>query len=291
MALDGALAIIILGGAVCCQLLVVDASAQVADGQPHLTPADAAFNLHALPPAPRGKSTVLGGEIRSVDAVRDQLSLKIFGQRPVTILFDERTQLYRDGNKISLRELAVTDHASVQTVLDGTAVYALSIHLLSRSPEGEYRGQVQDYNPETHVLTVNSVLFKDPVKLLVPANTPVARVGQASFASGHSGSSDLVAGTLVSVNFESNKQGHGVATQIAVLATPGAAFQFSGNVTSLDMHSGQLTLTDPRDEADYKVSFDSANLAEGKELHVGDHVLVTAVFDGSRYVANVIHAY
>ena len=38
-----------------------------------------------LPPPPPGKSTILSGEIRFVDPVRDELLLKAYGQRPIKI--------------------------------------------------------------------------------------------------------------------------------------------------------------------------------------------------------------
>src|SRR5271167_1635129 len=55
----------------------------------------------SLPSAPKGKSTVIGGSIRSVDRVRDQFMLDVFGGRKLKVLFDERTQIYRDGVKSS----------------------------------------------------------------------------------------------------------------------------------------------------------------------------------------------
>ncbi|MGA2167751.1 MAG: hypothetical protein ABSG62_06025 [Terracidiphilus sp.] len=287
--MDRFLALVILGGVAIAQMSVADAkSGQSAGPQPALRSESSSGDLPASPPAPHGKSTILGGEIRSVDPVRDELSLKVFGQRPVKILFDERTQVYRDGKKISLRDLGSADHASVQTVLDGTNVYALSIHMLSRSPEGEYQGRVLNYNPDTRELTVSSVLFREPIKLLVPVNTPVARVGQAAFSSAHPGSSDLVRGALISVKFESDRKSRGVASQITVLATPGSVFVFNGNLSVLDMHSGILTLVDPRDETSYQISFDSAHLPVSRNLHLGDNVMVTADFDGTRYVASAI---
>ena len=102
----------------------------------------------SLPPIPRGKTTILGGEIRNFDPVRDQFSLQIYGQRPMKILFDERTQVYRDGVKDSSARLGPEDHASVQTILDGENVFAVSIHILSGSPEGECEGRVLRYNPD-----------------------------------------------------------------------------------------------------------------------------------------------
>jgi hypothetical protein len=115
-------------------------------------------------------------------------------------------------------------------------------------------------------------------------------LGQPTFASLHSGASDLVTGALISVKFESNKKGQGVAREVTVLATPGSAFEFSGNLSSLDMHSGMLVVVDPADDKSYEIFFDSANLPESRNLHEGDHVRVTASFDGTRYVASALTA-
>lgn len=244
--------------------------------------------VSSLPPAPRGKSTILGGEIRNVDPVRDQLTLRVFGQRQLKILFDERTQVYLDGNRIPLGNLSPANHASVQTVLDGTDVYALSIHMLSRLPEGEYQGHVLSFDPGTRELTLSATISREPIKLLVPANTPVVREGQKQFTDQQAGESDLAKGALVSVDFASGKQGQGVASQISVLATPGSAFVFGGDIASLDMHSGSLVLIDPRDDQSYQVSFDPARFPESQKLREGDHLRVTATFDGSRYIASAL---
>jgi hypothetical protein len=285
------LAVVMFGGVAFFQLAPTYGHSQVAGPQSSLKSATASVDLPALPPAPRGKSTVMGGEIKSVDPVRDELTLRVFGQRPVKILFDERTQVFRDGNKIPLRDLGPSDHASIQTLLDGTAVYALSVHILSQSPEGEYQGRVMNYNPETRELTVSSVMYREPFKLLVPANTPVTRVGQPAFTLAQPGSADLVKGTLISATFQSDKQGRGVTNKIAVLATPGSAFVFTGDISSLDLHSGILVLVDPLEDKTYQVSFNSDRLQASKNIHQGDHVTVAADFDGTRYVASAIHAY
>ena len=281
-------ALVMLGGVATAQMSGPDAKSQVTGPQSALMSRSASVDLSALPPAPRGKSTILGGEIRNVDPVRDELTLKVFGQRPVKILFDERTQVYCDGKKIALRDLPSANHASVQTVLDGTNVYALSVHILSRSPEGEYQGRVLSYNPGTGELTISSVTIGEPVKLLVPENTPIDRVGQPAFASLHPGSSDLVRGALISVKFEPDKKGQGVASQVSILATPGSAFVFSGDLSSLDMHTGLLVLVDPTDDKSYQIFFDRAILPASRNLHEGDHVRVTASFDGTRYVASAL---
>jgi hypothetical protein len=80
-----------------------------------------------------------------------------------------------------------------------------------------------------------------------------------------------------------------VAGQIAILATPGSAFLFGGNISSLDMHSGVMVLVDPRDDKSYQIFFDSAHLTTSQNLHEGDYVQVTAAFEGTRYVASAIN--
>ncbi len=282
-------AAVMLGGALISQLAIASAnSEQIADAQSGLESASVSGNLPALPSAPQGMSTILGGSIMSIDHVRDELTLKVFGQRPTKILFDERTQVFRDGKKISLRDLTSADHASVQTMLDGTNVFAISIHILSRSPAGEIQGNVLNYNPETRILTVGAVQLRDPVKLLLPANTRVFREGQSQFSSASSGVSDLVNGALISVTFESDKDGRGVASQIAILAIPGSAFVFSGNLSSLDMHTGLLVLVDPRDDKSYQISFDPVRLQATQNLREGVHIRVVATYDGTHYIASAL---
>ncbi len=255
------------------------------EGQQSAIKNAASADLPALPPAPRGKSTILGGEIRSVDPVLDQFSLRVFGQKTIKILYDERTQVFRDGNRIALRDLHPEAHASVQTILDGGNVFALSIHMLSQTPEGEAQGHILSFDSNTGELRVSSSLSRDPIKLTVRPDTSVVREGQSAFTSAASGMSDLVNGALVSIVFQSDKQGHGVANRITVLARPGSSFIFSGNLTSLDLHSGIMVVVDPRDQRSYQITFDPDRVPAAESLHTGDHVRVTASFDGSLYTA------
>jgi hypothetical protein len=284
------LAVVVFAGLTSVQLPAIDAQSQIAVAQSTLRSASAVIDLPALPPAPRGKSTIIGGEIRSVDPVRDELTLKVFGQRPTEILFDERTQVFRDGIKIPLRDLGPSGHASVQTLLDGTAVYALSVHMLSQSPDGEFEGRVLNFNPDTRELAISSAMVREPIKLLVPTNTTITRVGQPAFTQSQPGSSDLVKGSLVLVQFESSKQGRAIANQVSILASPGAEFVFKGDISVLDLHSGLLVIVDPRDEMTYQISFDPARLKATKSFHLGDHVTVAVDFDCNRYVASALHA-
>src|ERR1700730_6056111 len=202
------LAIAVFGSVTVTQAVCIGAKPQQtavtqSDSETDPIPAD----MPALPSAPQGKSTVIGGEIRNVDAVRDQFTLAVFGGRPIKILFDARTQLYRDGIKLSPGDLHPGERASVETLLDETDIFALSVRMWSRPAEGDFQGQVLRYNPGTGELTISGTLSHEPIKLLVPAGTPVLRDEQATFSSARSGSSDLVAGALISIKFESNHQG------------------------------------------------------------------------------------
>jgi hypothetical protein len=229
---------------------------------------------------------VIGGAIRKVDPVRDQFTIKVFGGRSIKILYDERTQVFRDGVRIPLRDLKADNHASIQTVLDGTNVFAVSIHMLSQSPQGEVQGQVVGFNPVTGVLTVNDPLVREPIRLQVPAGTAVVRADRSS--SPASGPADLRAGTLVAVKFTPGNQGRGVTSQISILAAPGSTFVLSGEISSIDLHAGRLILVDPRDEQSYQISLDPARFPGSHDLHSGSRVTVNADFDGARYVARSI---
>jgi hypothetical protein len=279
-------AIVMLGAVASAQASTASTQPQQDDTTRH--PAAVAEGSSAdLLAMPRGKSTVIGGMISGVDPVRDQLTLKVFGGgRPMKILFDERTQVYRDGVKTSLGDLRANDHASVETMLDGTTVFARSIHMLSRSPEGECQGQVVSYEAGTGELTVSESLSPELIKLHVPAGTAIVREGQAASAPGSSGVSDLVKGSLISATFSSDNKGQGVARKIAILATPGSEVSFTGTVTFLDLRSNQFAVAD--NDQSYKIAFDPAAFPATRNLHEGVNVKVTAAFDGTRYVARAI---
>jgi hypothetical protein len=204
------------------------------------------------------------------------------------ILFDERTRVFLNGSKIGLRELGPEEHASVETTLDGDKVFAVSIHILSQLAEGQYDGRVMSYNPSTGVLTIDASASRDPFRVLVSSNTQFARSGQRQFTSIASGPSDLAPGSLVSIKFHSRGPGQAVASTVTVLAVPGSLFSFSGNVSSVDLHSGLLVLVDPNDQRSYQILFNSALSSECRNLHPGDHILVTATYNGTGFMASTI---
>ena len=274
------------------QLALVLAPAVVIFAQPAAQPTlksdVASASLGDIPRLPSGRTTIFGGAIQDLDPVRDQFTLNVIGQRPMRILFDERTQVFRDGTKIRLRELGAEKHASVETTLDGDRVFAVSIHILSQAAEGQYDGRVVSYDPGSGALLIDASASRDPLKVFVSANTQFSRTGQSQFRSTVSGPSDLAPGALVSVTFRSGEPGRAVANTIKVLAVPGSSFSFSGDINSIDIHSGSLVLVDAVDHRTYQIQFSPAIFPESRRLHPGDHVMVTATYNGSGFVASML---
>jgi hypothetical protein len=287
--MERSLSMVLVGAVVLAELSLAASRAQDAP-VPHSSSWSAPLSskMPPLPPPPGGVSTILGGEIRSVNPVLDQFSLHIYGERPMKILYNARTRVYRNGKPISVFDLEPEDHASVQTVLDGSNVYAISIHILSQAPEGDCRGLVLSYNHLNGELAVDSNLSPQPIHLLIPPNTPVSRVGERSFTSQQSGLSDLVRGTLIAVRFAPGPANRAVAKQITILAVPGSNFIFAGNITYLDVPAGRFVLVDPRDGKNYQISFDPSRFPVSANLKVGETVTVTASYNGTSYVANEI---
>ena len=248
-------------------------------------------NLSAIPPLPQGRSTILGGAIHDIDPVLDRFTLDIVGEKPMRILFDERTQVFLDGKKMALRDLHPAEHASIQTVLDGTSVFAISIHILSQMQQGDYPGKVVSYNPSNGDLELVSAAGGESVRVRVTSDTTFARKGQASFTSAPASVGDLQRGSLVSVRFEPDGKGRGAAKEITFLATPGAEFVFNGNVVAMDGHNGTLVLLDPRNNQSYRIAFIPGSVSALPDLHRGQRVRVTAQYDGTRYLAREVTPY
>lgn len=245
--------------------------------------ADAALGaMPNLPPVPAGKSTVIGGTLLKVDPVRDQGTVHVFGGGSMKIFFDARTQVYRDGQRVSLSDLKNGDRASVETILDGTMVFARSIHILTRRMEAECQGQVLAYNAATGELRVRDALSSEPLALRVASGTTILREGHEAPSS-----AQLGAGALVDVEYQSSGSGQGVATRIAILAVPGLEYIFSGRVAFVDVRAGKMAIVDPHDQKSYDISFDLRSKVL-RDVREGNDVVVTAVFDGKRYSANAI---
>lgn len=272
-------------------VLLLSLSSQAAAAQstqPAVGATSASSSMGTLPALPNGTRTVMGGAIRDVDPVRDRFSLKVFGGSSYSIDYDARTRVFRNGESISALDLRPEEHASVETTLDGSRVYAVAIHILSKLPEGECEGAVESFNPRTRELKVNQSTSGETVLLTVPPGTPIAPVGQAALEA-EQGPPDLYRGMLVDVRFTSGDHGGGRATRVDVLATQGSSYIFSGSLTFVDMRAGRLSILDPRDSRSYAVDFQPSRFPSViQNIHADEKVQVTATYDGRRYLATRI---
>jgi hypothetical protein len=236
-------------------------------------------------PMPKGNPSVIGGTVASLDRVRDQLVVRVFGSKQtLRILFDERTQVFRDGKPIPVRELRPADHVSLETVADRTGIFAKSIHVRSTATEAECRGQILKYDPAKGELTVRDMLTPQPVTLTLGSRTTFVGEDQSTTAS----AAALKPGALVAATFSADGPGRRVAHQVTILAAPGSAFTFAGTVAYLDLSSGLLVVTDPRDKKTYEISFEPRRFPTSSQLRQGSDVTITADFNGTRYVARDI---
>ena len=162
---------------------------------------------------------------------------------------------------------------------------------LSQLNQGDYSGEVLNYNPASGVLDLVSGVGGLPFRVHVSADTRISRSGQGSFTSAGVSISDLQRGSLVSVQFLPDGKGHGEATAITFLATPGSQFVFSGTLTALDMHSGTMLLFDPRNNQSYQIAFDPDSIRRLGEIPNGQHLRVSVQYDGRRYLAREITPY
>lgn len=265
-------------------------SQSASSAEPEITPTTHLKSVATIPPLPKGTSTILGGSIRDIDPVLDRFTLKIVGEKPMRILYDQRTQLFVDGKRISLNQLHPAEHASVQTALDGTKVFAISVHILSQLQKGDYSGQVQSYDPTSGNLEIVGERGGDPLRLKVSSSTTFDRTGQGSSSTTPAGPGDLQPGSLISLQFNPDGKGRAIATKITVLATPGSTFVFSGNLVSLDSRAGTMMVLDPRNDQTYQIGFNPGSIASIQTIRPGQHVRITAAYDGKRYLAESVTA-
>jgi hypothetical protein len=94
----------------------------------------------------------------------------------------------------------------------------------------------------------------------------------------------LSPGSLVSVSFSAEGDGHDTAREISILAVPGQHFTFSGAVVHLDLRTGLLVLKSSTDNKTYDVYL-SSSITPDESLHPGATVTAVTDYDGSRYVA------
>jgi hypothetical protein len=249
------------------------------DSDTTLDPASLLPDLPSLPPA---KATLIGGAIQKLDRVRDQITVQVFGGGKMKIFFDTRTHIYDGSRQASTSDLHPGDRVYVDTILDGSTVFAKTIRLKTTASAGESQGIVASYRVDKDELVLRDILSPHPLKIRLTPQTSIVH-------GDHSAStSELVPGTLVAVKFGPQQDGSDVAREVSVLAIPGASFAFAGRVAGLDLRLGLLTLTSTTDNRTYEIYFDPSVIRADDNLRQAADVTVLTRFDGSRYVAHSV---
>jgi hypothetical protein len=243
-----------------------------------IDPASLLPDLPALPPA---RASLIGGTIQKVDRIRDQLSVQVFGGGKMKVAFDPRTRIGQGSTQGSASDLRPGDRVYLDTILDGSTIFARNIRLAKAAADGRSQGVVMSYRADKNELIVRDLLSPDPVKLRFTPNTQIVEDGRAAYAS------QLVAGTLVDVRFSAQKNDRD-AQQVSILAVPGSDFTFAGQVTMLDLRIGLLVLTSVTDHKSYEIYLDPAVIPWDERLHPGAEVTTVANFNGSHYVARTL---
>jgi len=229
-----------------------------------------------LPPLPHNPVTLIGGTVARLDEVMNRMTVHPFStNQNMEVRFDTRTKFYRDGKPISYQEIKQGQRVYLDTMLNGTKVFAKSIWIQSTVESGIGRGQIVNFDAERGRLTVRDELSNQPVKMNVTSATVIRKGNQPARTA------DLTEGSLVSLTFGPERQ----LEQITLLAAPGNTFTFAGRVTYLDLSQKLIAVDNRSDHTRYDISIDAIPASILRQLHEGQDVTISAVFDGRKYAA------
>jgi hypothetical protein len=237
-------------------------------------------NPDDLPPLnrPGTKVGLVRGVLKQLDPIRDQLVIHPFGGRDVRIHFDPRTQLLPANPNAHLAGIPVGSVVSVDTVIDGGKLFALSVRT-GPSTGAELNGQVLRYDAAKSRLTVRDPLSPQTVALRMTPSTIVVNQGQPASPQA------LSPGALVRVWFSPAQN---AANRVEILAERGNTFTFEGRVVAVDLRSRVLSLSNDSDQSVHELAIASLDDTSLRLLREGAAVSVQAEFDGQRYNARTV---
>jgi len=241
--------------------------------------ADPASLIPDLPPVPPNKATLIGGTLEKLDRVRDEMTVRVFGGGRVRALFDPRTRVYRGQKQVTIADLKQGEKVYLDTILDGEDVFARNIRLIPVARSGQSQGILLKYNKDE--LTIRDGISPSAVKIRVTPSTKFIFEGRPIAAS------RLREGSLISVDFAAEGNGHSTAREISILALPGARYTFVGQVVHIDLRSGLLVLNSSIDHKTYEIHL-NPQATPDDNLQAGANVTITANFEDSHYVARSV---
>lgn len=261
-------------------LIVGLASAQVAapakDPGPQQGPVPA--DSHPAPRKPEEKVGLVRGVLKRVDPIHDQLLVRAFGGRDIRIAFDPQTQLLPANPSASLASIPAGSVVSVDTVVDGGKLLALTVRTGS-SGAAEMNGQVVRYDAAKSRLILRDPLSPGSVVLRIIPSTAIVNRGKPASAQ------TLSAGMLVQVWFTPAQN---AASRVEILAERGNSFTFQGRIVAMDLRSRVVALSNDSDQSVHELAIGSLDPNSLGLLREGADVSIQAEFDGERYNARAV---
>lgn len=195
----------------------------------------------------------------------------------MNVLFDPRTHIYRRGSQATIGDLHEGERVYIDTILDGSTVFARSIRVKTEQAVGESQGIVLTYQADRGDLTIRDVISPEPLRVRTNSSTRLMQGDRTVPASA------LTPGSLIAIRFGSERDGHDVAREISILALPGTRYTFAGQVIDIDLRSGLLVLYSSTDRKTYEIHLD-LSLAPDDNLRTGAVVTAVTTLEDSRYV-------
>lgn len=249
------------------------------------TTTDGSDPLFEPPPLPKGDVSLIGGVVRSIDRVRNRISVKPFDGKPMTVRFDDRTHIYRDGVETTQLGIRKGDRVYIDTMLDHSFVLARNVRVITELQPADARGQLLGFDSRHEVLTVQDDLSRQPVRFRVDATTQIKKAGGAGSLY------DLAPGALIAVRFAPDRGNRDIAREVTIYASPGATYTFAGEITHLNLATGTLAIHNLSDGRAYEIEFDPT--LSTRDLQLGAEATIQARFTGRNYKAaqiQVTHA-
>jgi hypothetical protein len=270
--------------------LVVTSRAQAQSGFTDQQPANSSVSSPAaqrenydplldLPPLPHKEVTLIGGTVVSLDEIMNHMVVQPFGgKQKMKVAFDSRTHFYENGKPITEKEIKQGQRIYLDSMLNGSKVFAKTIWIQTSVESGVGQGQIMDFDSSRQILTVRDELSSQPLKMHLTSATVIRKGEQAGSAR------DLIEGALVALTFGPQRD----VKQISVLATPGTAFTFSGRVTYVDVSRKMIAIDNRSDRKKYDVSVNAIPVNVLRQVREGSDVSISAVFDGNQYDARSV---
>lgn len=233
-------------------------------------------------PLPDKPMSLIGGKVKKIDAVRNRVLIQPFGGgREISVLFDERSRIYRNGAAATVLGIHRGERIYVDTMNLNHRVFARTVRVETATGPMEAHGQVVSFNPENNVIQMRENLTAQLISFSVANRTALhKRNGVASTA-------DLVPGALIDAVFAPGGKG-GIADDLTILAVPGTAYVFVGRITNVDLRRGVLDIENENDQKNYELSYDAARNPDHDRLRIGAKVAAHANFNGTTYSVDSI---